>query len=74
MKKTILTVAVIAGFAMTSCKKDYTCECVTKDNGTVVSTVSTTINTTKSKAKDACSGKATASSGGSTISMECSIK
>jgi hypothetical protein len=74
MKK-VLLVAAIAAFAMSSCKKDYTCECTSKDsNGTVISTADGTVHTTKSKAKDACSQTASASSGGTSITTTCALK
>jgi len=72
MKKMLL-VAAVAGLALASCKKDYTCECTTKDtsNGTVMGTSSVTIKDTKKKAEDACNGKkATAG----TLTTECAIK
>jgi hypothetical protein len=52
MKKVLLLAIVATSFGMTSCKKDYTCEC--KDGSTVLGTV--TIKETKSKAKTACEG------------------
>lgn len=43
------------GVVMTSCSKEYTCECTVHDsNDQVVSTSSTTIKGTKSKATDEC--------------------
>ena len=66
-------IAFILAIGMTSCKKDYTCECVVKDSsGTVVSggTTDITIHATKKKAKDGC--QATVQSGGMTET--CSIK
>jgi hypothetical protein len=47
MKKALL-VAVVAGFAMTSCKKDYTCACT---NVPVLGTIN--IEIPKAKKKDA---------------------
>ncbi len=74
MKK-ILLFAAVASLSLVSCKKDYTCECTTKDNtGAILTSNSVTIKETKSKAKDACSGKVTSSGGGSSITMECAIK
>ncbi len=73
MKK-VLLIAAVAGMAMVSCKKDYTCECTTKDNGTVMGTSSVTIKDTKKNADEACSGKASTTGGGTTISTECAIK
>jgi hypothetical protein len=55
MKKLLLSVAAFALVAttMTSCKKDYTCECTVSGTG-VSGTVSGTINDTKKNAKDKC--------------------
>lgn len=69
MKKLILVVAVGGLFAMSSCKKDYVCEC-TYSGGGISGSSSTTINATKKDAEAACS--ATASSGGTTYS--CALK
>jgi len=60
MKKGFLLfsgISLIIAIEVTSCKKDYTCECIVKDSsGAVVSTLSTsaTLHTTKKKAEDAC--------------------
>ncbi len=57
MKKTMAIAALLVVAAtFTSCKKEYSCECTTKDGSTVVSTATTTIKDTKSKAEDACNG------------------
>jgi hypothetical protein len=69
MKK-VLLVAAVAGLAMASCKKDYTCEC-TASAGGVSATASTTIHDTKKKAEDACTAKNTSANGATT---ECKIK
>jgi hypothetical protein len=51
MKK-VLLIAAVAAFAMTSCKKDYTCECTTTTNAPIsVGPVSG--KTGKMKKKDA---------------------
>lgn len=76
MKK-LFPVAIIAVFAMmfTSCKKDYTCSCTETDGGTVVATVSATFHDTKSKAQTACSSyQSTVSTGGTSITVSCSLK
>jgi hypothetical protein len=55
--KRLSSIAAIALFAVafTSCKKDYTCECTTTQNGTVMSSSELPMGkTTKKKAKDAC--------------------
>ena len=57
MKKTILLFVAIAGLAMTSCKKDYTCECTTSSTvpGYTSSTMKATIkDVSKKTAKDVC--------------------
>jgi len=73
MKK-VLLVAAVAGLAMVSCKKDYTCECTTTDNGTVVSTTTVTGKMKKKDADSWCTGNVTSSVPGSTIKMECKLK
>jgi hypothetical protein len=87
MKK-VLLVAAIACVSLTSCKKDYTCECnvTTKQDvlGQVTTTPSTTSGTTgkmkKDEAKTKCEqSNGTTSSGipgvaGSTITIACAIK
>jgi hypothetical protein len=71
MKKLALSLAVVAmaAFTMTSCKKEYTCECCVDFLGTKTC-ASTTIKDTKKKAEDACTASAT--SGVATSS--CAIK
>ena len=75
MKKIVLfaMVAIVAS-TFTSCKKDYTCTCTTKETGVpdVVTTV-TIKNATKSDAQKACSGNASVSGGGVGISITCSL-
>ena len=77
MKK-ILLVAAVAGLAMVSCKKEYTCECTSTTNasGTTMSvTASTTIKDTKKNATEACeAGTKDNSVGGVTAKVECKIK
>ncbi|MBU0489443.1 MAG: hypothetical protein KKA07_02515 [Bacteroidetes bacterium] len=48
----VLGTAFIAAIALSSCKKDYTCECSWSDAPTLKTTV--TINNTKKKAEDLC--------------------
>lgn len=57
MKKLAL-IAVVAGFAFASCKKDYTCTC-TADGYSA----STTFHSTKKDAKTACDNNASGMSG-----------
>lgn len=71
MKKLLVLGVVLGGMAaMTSCKKDYTCECTATGAGTSVST-STTINGKKKDVKDACEKKSTTVAG---ITTSCKIK
>jgi len=52
MKKSLL-IAAVAGLAFASCKKDYTCTCVS--NGTVqTGSYTVTIHATKGNAKTQC--------------------
>ena len=60
--------------ALASCKKDYTCECTSTAAG-VSSTASTTINDTKKNAEAECDeGDASATAGGITSTVECTLK
>ena len=67
MKKLFILAVVAIGFTMTSCKKDYTCEC------TGAFTINIPIqNAKKGDAKDACSAaQTTYSTAGSTT---CTLK
>jgi hypothetical protein len=71
MKKLVLSIAALALVAttMTSCKKEYTCECTF--SGVITGTASTTIKDTKKNATDACEAD-NVSSGGQTVT--CKIK
>jgi len=70
MKKVML-IAALGMFVFTACKKDYTCSC--KINGVAVG-ASTTIKDTKKNAESKCNeGDATVTSGGMTITTDCSI-
>ena len=74
MKK-LFILTVFALIALTSCKKDYTCECKAYFDGVYFASESTTINDTKSKAKDECDkGDASDSSTGTLIESKCEIK
>jgi len=52
MKKSLL-IAAVAGLALVSCKKDYTCECTTTSNMPGFVTQTTTSSTGKMKEADA---------------------
>lgn len=61
MKTKFLFVGLLLGAAvLTSCKKDYTCECSVDFLGETITT-STTINATKKDAKEACEAGSVAS-------------
>ena len=70
MKK-IMLVAAVAVCVLSSCKKDYTCECTTTDNGTVIQTVTYTGKMKKSDSESWCSANKVEV--GST-KMECKLK
>ncbi len=52
MKKLFILAVIAGAFSLTSCKKDYTCEC--KDNSTGILDISYTQKSTKAKAKTWC--------------------
>jgi hypothetical protein len=52
--KNLFILTVFTLIALTSCKKDYTCNCSIVSDGVTISSSSTTIKDTKSKAKEAC--------------------
>ena len=72
MKK-VLSILAIAAFAVsfTACKKDYTCECTTKDGATVLGTTTATAKLKKSDA-DAWCGDYSVTAG--TLVMTCDLK
>ena len=53
MKKLFILAILAGACSLTSCKKDYTCEC--KDNTTGIVDITYTQKSTKSKAKTWCS-------------------
>lgn len=76
MKK-IAPIAAIALFAIatTSCKKNYTCECVSTSNGTQIGTTSFDIKDKKSNAETECNkGDSEVTAGGVTAKTDCEIK
>jgi hypothetical protein len=78
MKK-ILLVAAIAGLAMVSCKKEYTCECTVTSNATGTNVTTTASSTTekmkKQEAIDACdAGDSSTELLGIKVTSECEIK
>ena len=75
--KNLFILTVFALIALTSCKKDYTCECTGYVDGVEVagSSASATINDTKSKAADACDeGDDSEELLGIEYSVDCEIK
>ena len=69
MKKT-LSIIALGMILLSSCSKDYTCECTT--NGEITPTVTTeTIKASKKKATSDCEAKNTANAG---IIKICKIK
>jgi hypothetical protein len=67
MKK-ILLIAAVASFAMTSCKKDYTCQCVDKDGAETIA------YTAKLKKKDANNWCDTWNTGVAASGGKCTLK
>ncbi len=79
MKKILLVCLVLAGLSTVSCKKDYTCECVTvmTEDGTEIdrSTTTTNFNAKKSDAETSCDGlKQTSTNGDMSITTTCNLK
>lgn len=70
MKKLVVLGLVVAGFAMTSCKKDYTCECTVSGAGITTTSSSSTITGKKKDVEAACE-KTTTSFG---ITTTCVVK
>ena len=79
--KNVLLVSALALLGLSSCKKNYTCECIQtidlmgqKTN----QTVTTPIKDTKSNATDACKAMSvstnTSSVYGGTVTMNCALK
>ena len=73
--KNLFILTVFALVALTSCKKDYTCECSLYIDGDFYASESTTIKDTKSKAKSACNeGDDSEDIGGYIYATDCEIK
>ncbi len=66
----VVAIAVVGLVGLSSCKKDYTCECVTGDDPAVV-TSSTIENKTLKDAKKACDNKSGTFAG---VTRTCKIK
>lgn len=54
MKKLALVAFGVSLFAMTSCKKEYTCECTVTNGSTSVTTSTTSAKMKKKDAEDWC--------------------
>lgn len=81
MKKLFFALPVIAILALSSCKKTYVCNCVTKNTDTSFISVEIdqdiSIKTTKGKSEDMCKeNEATlnAEYGGTDVTTTCKIK
>ncbi len=79
MKKIVIGAVVLSAFAFASCKKTYTCECITSSTilgVTTTSTASTDITDSKSNATTECDkGDAYVDLAGvSTTEVECELK
>ena len=73
--KNLFILTVFALIALTSCKKDYTCECKGYVDGLYLGSESTTINGTKSNAADECDmGDESTDQGGYLVEVDCEIK
>ena len=66
----VVAIAVVGLVALSSCKKDYTCECTTGDETAIVTT-STIENKTLKDAKTACENGSGTFAG---ITKTCKIK
>lgn len=71
MKKGLLFIAVIAAFSFASCKKDYTCTCVTDPGGST--SVVTITKAKKGDARAACLSYSETNSG-TTTTTTCTLK
>ena len=73
--KNLFILTVFAIVALTSCQKDYTCECKGYIDGMYFATESQTINDTKSNAAEACdTSDVYYNDGVSILEVKCEIK
>ncbi|RMG83557.1 MAG: hypothetical protein D6707_00845 [Bacteroidetes bacterium] len=72
MKK-VLSIAAVAALAVsfTACKKNYTCECTTYEDGVPMATTPNTIRDTKKKAQEQCEAQNTTVG---SLKTECTLK
>jgi hypothetical protein len=74
MKKTMMLVAAVA-FVATSCRKVYSCECTSYENGVIESQFSVSAKLKKSEAEKWCEGYSETTTIGSTVYKdECKLK
>jgi len=73
MKKVLFTIGVCGMLFFVSCKKERTCECVTKDtsDNSTIGTSSITFTSTKKKGETSCSALETSSG---TYKTTCTLK
>jgi hypothetical protein len=73
--KNLFTLTVFAIVALTSCQKDYTCECKGYIDGINYASESQTINDTKSNAIESCdTNEVYYNDGVSILEIKCEIK
>jgi hypothetical protein len=74
MKKLfLLLIPVMAVMLFASCKKDYVCTCVTKDNGAVKSTAVHNVTDTKKNANKKCTETGSTGGPGTTLTVTCTM-
>ncbi|MBI3501909.1 MAG: hypothetical protein HY063_08950 [Bacteroidetes bacterium] len=74
MKKTLLVLLAVGAFALTSCKKNYTCSCTTKDTSNSSDPGITVTATAKLKKKDAKTWCENGTSTVGTIQTTCTLQ
>jgi hypothetical protein len=75
MKTILYSGALLVLFAFSSCKKDYTCQCVASNGQGNDVTTNTVIHDSEDNASDACKAlNSSSTAGGFTITNTCSIK
>jgi uncharacterized lipoprotein YehR (DUF1307 family) len=74
MKKiTTIAAALLIAASFSSCKKEYTCTCVTKMTGADDITQTYTFKAKKKDAEASCNSKGTTSGGGVTMTTTCKL-
>lgn len=69
----ITLVAIFATFALTSCKKDYTCTCTTTDSSGYFQPITSTVHINNAKKKDATSACNAGTVTVGTLSTSCTL-